>query len=274
MVVTDLDGTLFQSNHRASPRNLQTLEELGREGIVRVIATGRSLHSAHKALPEGFPVDYLLFSSGAGIMEWPGQRILHAVSMDRRQVRRAFAVLAGRGVDFMLHLPVPESHRFFHYKRSHLRNPDFEARLAAYDPFGVAGDIARLPEEPACQLVVVEPPEVQPSVYEELRGELSGFTVIRTTSPLDGCSRWIEIFPAQVSKSQAAAWLARKLRVRRSGILAVGNDYNDQDLLEWAPKACLVGGCSAELLGRFPLVSRGEEADFAEAVEEWRNSAR
>jgi hydroxymethylpyrimidine pyrophosphatase-like HAD family hydrolase len=73
-----------------------------------------------------------------------------------------------------------------------------------------------------------------------------------------------------VSKSQAAAWLAREQRVRRDGILAVGNDYNDLDLLQWAPKACLVGGCSAELLGRFPLISRGEEADFAEAVEEWR----
>jgi hydroxymethylpyrimidine pyrophosphatase-like HAD family hydrolase len=270
MVVTDLDGTLFQSNHRVSPRNLRTLEELGRDGVLRAIATGRNLYSARKALPEDFPVDYLLFSSGAGVMEWPGQRLLRAISMDPHQARRAFAVLAERGVDFMLHRPIPESHRFLYYKRGLRQNPDFEARLIVYAQFAVAGDIARLPDEPACQLVVVEPPEVQPSAYESLRAELSGFTVIRTTSPLDGCSRWIEIFPPQVSKSQAAAWLARERQVQPDGILAVGNDYNDLDLLQWASKACLVGGCSVELLGRFPLVSRGEEADFAEAVEDWR----
>ena len=273
MVVTDLDGTLFQSNHRVSPRNLRALEELGRDGISRVIATGRNLYSARKALPDDFPVDYLLFSSGAGVMKWPGQKLLRAVTMDPQQARRAFAVLAARGLDFMLHRPIPESHRFLYYKQGPRRNSDFEARLSVYAQFAVAGDISRPPDEPACQLVVVEPPEVQPSAYESLRAELTGFTVIRTTSPLDSCSRWIEIFPPQVSKSQAAAWLARKMRVPRDGILAIGNDYNDLDLLQWAPTAFLVGGCSAELLGRFPLISRGEEADFAEAVEEWRQEA-
>jgi hypothetical protein len=270
MVVTDLDGTLFQSNHQVSPLNLQALELLGREGILRVIATGRNLYSARKALPVGFPVDYLVFSSGAGIMEWTGQRLLRAVSMDRDQVRRAFAVLAGSGLDFMLHRPIPESHCFLYYRRSLLPNPDFEARLTVYAPFAEAGEIAQVPEAPACQFVVVEPPEARPSAYESLRAELCGFTVIRTTSPLDGQSRWIEIFPPQVSKSQAAAWLARHRRVERGGILAVGNDYNDLDLLEWAPKAFLVGGCSPELLGRFPLISRGQDADFAGAVEAWR----
>jgi hydroxymethylpyrimidine pyrophosphatase-like HAD family hydrolase len=270
MVVTDLDGTLFQSNHRASPLNLQALEQLGREGILRVIATGRNLYSARKALPDGFPVDYLVFSSGAGIMEWPGQRLLRALSMDRDQVRRAFAVLAGSGLDFMLHRPIPESHCFIYYRRSNLPNPDFEARRAIYAQFAAAGEIAQVPETPACQFVVVEPAEAHPSAYEGLRAQLSGFTVIRTTSPLDGQSRWIEIFPPQVSKSQAAAWLARHRQVKRGGILAIGNDYNDLDLLDWAPKACLVGGSSPELLGRFPLISRGEDADFAEAVEEWR----
>ena len=41
MVVTDLDGTLFQKERKASARNLETLRLLGDDGVLRVIATGR-----------------------------------------------------------------------------------------------------------------------------------------------------------------------------------------------------------------------------------------
>jgi len=94
MVVTDLDGTLFQRDRRPSPRNLRTLVKLGRRGRLRVIATGRNLFSARKVLPLDFPVDYLLFSSGAGIMDWPAQKLLRAVSMGQAEVDRAFRALA------------------------------------------------------------------------------------------------------------------------------------------------------------------------------------
>jgi hydroxymethylpyrimidine pyrophosphatase-like HAD family hydrolase len=273
MVVTDLDGTLFQGERRASPSNLRALEELGRDGVLRVIATGRNLYSARRVLPDGFPVDYLLFSSGAGVMEWRGQRLLRAVSMSGEQVERTFAVLADRGLDFMLHQPIPESHRYFYYRLSARENPDFEARMAIYAEFAVPGDIARPPGGPACQFVVVEPPETEPSAYQGLRAALSGLTVIRTTSPLDGRSRWIEVFSPQVSKSQAAAWLARERHIERDEVLAVGNDYNDLDLLEWAPRACLVGGSPPELGERFTVISGHAEADFAAAVDAWRKGA-
>ena len=46
LVVTDLDGTLLGSNREAGKRNLHTLHNLGEQGILRVIATGRSLFSA------------------------------------------------------------------------------------------------------------------------------------------------------------------------------------------------------------------------------------
>lgn len=271
MVVTDLDGTLFQCDRLISPSNLRALEQLGREGVLRVIATGRNLYSARKVLPDGFPIDFLLFSSGAGVLEWAGQRLLRAVSMSPRQVQRALAALAARRLDFMLHRPIPDNHRFYFFRRSGRNNPDFEARLAVYGPFAEPGDIDHPPRGPACQLLAVEPPEREPSAYDDLRRQLSGLTVIRSTSPLDGRSRWIEIFSPRVSKAKAAAWLVRRQRIQRARILAVGNDYNDLDLLEWAPKACLVGGSAPELAERFAVISGSFDADFAAAVEAWRN---
>jgi len=112
MVVTDLDGTLFQRDHKMSPRNLRTLVELGRRGTLRVIATGRNLFSARKVLPPDFPVDFVLFSSGAGVMDWPAQRLIRSVSMSAEEVARAFRALATRRLDFMVQRPIPDNHYF------------------------------------------------------------------------------------------------------------------------------------------------------------------
>jgi hydroxymethylpyrimidine pyrophosphatase-like HAD family hydrolase len=268
MVVTDLDGTLFQSDRRVSPRNLRTLVELGRRGRLRVIATGRNLFSVRKVLPLDFPVDYVLFSSGAGVMDWPAQRLLRSAAMSAVEVARAFRALRARGLDFMVHRPIPENHHFLYYSAGG-DNPDFEARKAVYAPFAFAGDLREPPTGEACQLLAVEPARRRPSAYEGLVVELAGLTVLRSTSPLDGRSCWIEVFPAHVSKSQAAAWLARERGVDPRRVLAVGNDWNDLDLLEWASSRCLVAGAPPEMASRFPVADSGDDSDFAEAVEAW-----
>jgi hydroxymethylpyrimidine pyrophosphatase-like HAD family hydrolase len=268
MVVTDLDGTLFQKDHRISRRNYQTLLELGARDIVRVIATGRSLYSAHKILSPGFPIDFLVFSSGAGIMAWSGQEILFSASMNGREVSLAFDALKRRSLDFMVHRPIPENHYFIYFSSGE-PNPDFEARCRLYRDFAAPGSNG--PPESACQLVAIEPHFRSTSCFSEIREELGHLTVVRTTSPLDGKSGWIEIFSGSVSKAQAAMRLVRRLGVREEAVMAIGNDYNDLDLLGWAARSFVVGGAPQELLNRFPAVRSEDESDFSEAVALWRN---
>jgi hydroxymethylpyrimidine pyrophosphatase-like HAD family hydrolase len=55
-------------------------------------------------------------------------------------------------------------------------------------------------------------------------------------------------------------------------VLAVGNDYNDLDLLEWAGTPRLAAGAPRELAARFPVASSGDDSDFSAAVEEWERS--
>ncbi len=45
MLITDLDGTLLGSNGSLTKQDQEALLCLGNKGIVRVIATGRSLYS-------------------------------------------------------------------------------------------------------------------------------------------------------------------------------------------------------------------------------------
>ena len=70
LLATDLDGTLLNAERRAGERDLGTLRELAAAGVCRAAVTGRSLHSVRRVLPPDFPIDYLVFSSGTGILDW------------------------------------------------------------------------------------------------------------------------------------------------------------------------------------------------------------
>ena len=264
LVVTDLDGTLLDSASRLSGANRRTLETLGRNGVVRAVATGRSLYSARLVMHEGFPVDYLAFSSGAGIVSWKDGRLIRSLAMTPSLVDRLVARLRGLALDFMVQHAAPDSHRF-RFVRSSRRNVDFGRRVERYRRFaqplrdGVRGEFE------VSQFVVIEPPGTD-SHLDLLVREFEEVHVVRTTSPLDHASTWIELFPDGVSKSHASDWLRERHAIDPARTVAVGNDYNDLDMLEWAEHACVVSNAPQSMRERYAVVGANDDDGFTEAV--------
>jgi hydroxymethylpyrimidine pyrophosphatase-like HAD family hydrolase len=264
IVVTDLDGTLLDSRHTLGAADRTTLEELGERGIVRVVATGRSLYSALLALPADAPIDYLCHSSGAGVLRWVDRQNLRVVNMPAAHAAELALRLIERELDFMLHYAIPDNH-YFYAHRCGRTNADFERRARRYAAFGSVLALPLAAARDMSQALVIEPPPER-GRHSELTSALPEFQVIRTTSPLDGASTWIEIFPRGVSKAAAASWLWPASRAGSLGRLAVGNDYNDLDLLDWADLACVVSNAPADLRARYTRVGSNDEGGFSQAV--------
>jgi hydroxymethylpyrimidine pyrophosphatase-like HAD family hydrolase len=266
MVVTDLDGTLLDRHSRLADADRAALEALGRQGVPRVVATGRSLYSARRVLDPGFPIDYLAFSTGAGILDWASGEILLAHGLESEEVRLAVRVLSERRLDFMVHEGIPDNHRFL-WRAAGGGCADFERRRGRHEDHArpLVGDWPQ--ERRASQLLAVEP-DGGDSCPDELCAALGGLSVILATSPLDHASRWLEIFAPGVSKSAASAWLARRHGVDPRAVWAVGNDYNDRDLLAWAGRPRVVANAVPELRALYPMVAAHDEGGFAEAVAE------
>jgi Cof subfamily protein (haloacid dehalogenase superfamily) len=262
-MVTDLDGTLLDGQSRLSAGNRRALDELARAGVARMITTGRSLYSARKVLTDDFPIDYLSVSSGSTTLAWRDQELLDRHDMSVEQASKAITALLSHGVDFMIHRAAPDNHRF-DYHRVLADNPDFARRIDRYQEYARPWDRAH-PQQPICQLLAVEPPESE-SVYQQLVSELSFLNVVLTTSPLDHASRWIEIFPPQVSKGRSAQSVAARLEITEARVFAIGNDYNDRDLLEWASRSFVVANAPAELRDRYTVVASNDDDGFAEAA--------
>lgn len=270
LLVTDLDGTLLGADRRLRDCDRAALNRLGRDGWRRAIATGRSLHSFGLVAGQRFPVDYVVFSSGAGIYDVRDRRLLRSHTLTGRQTDLAARVLRALDLDFMVHRPIPDNHHF-QYRRSGRPNPDFDVRIDRYRRFG--SPLAGAPG-PGAQLLAVLPVDRSEPSRDKVADLLPDLTVIRTTSPLDHRSTWIEIFPREVSKGQAAAWLAARHGIRRGQVCAVGNDYNDGDLLAWAGSSYVVANAAPELRARYDVVAAAGGCGVAEAIGRWRSSPR
>lgn len=266
---TDLDGTLLQSDRKASIRSLETLKMLGRKNIWRAVVTGRTHRSARTVLSDTFPIDFLITSSGVGIFDFQNQTLVESHSLAAGDVRRVTGYLIDGGYDFMVHAPVPENHTFEYWEQNE-DNPDFVRRrqngaehCRPLNPGGPGNG-------GASQFVVVCPTEADPwRTHDALSNALTDLSVIRTTSPSDHQSTWFEIFPKQVSKARSAARLCERLGVDARRSAAVGNDYNDSDMLQWSGFPFVVRNAPGPLRARFPVVSDHNADGFSEAVQRW-----
>ena len=264
MVITDLDGTLLNPQHQVSDIDFKSLKLLGERKIYRVIATGRSVFSLSKVIPPDFPIDYLIFSSGSGILNWNTKKILYVRSLKTDQVAAIANFLIKMNVDFMIQRPIPDNH-YFVYHQTGNENPDFYHRIEIYMQF--AQPLAGSPEEfgNAGQFLAIIEKDV--TIYEQIKNGLSQFNVFRSSSPLDGKSIWIEIFPKTVSKGSAAAWLCQRLGCHPTAVVGIGNDYNDIDLLNWTQHSFVVENAPYELKQKFEITDSNTHSGFTKAVQ-------
>lgn len=265
IAVSDLDGTLLPSLGHISKRNYQTLLKLKEENIIRVIATGRTLYSALAVLPEDFPIDYLIFSSGAGIMQWDTKELIYSQQIEAKEVQDLSEILIEHEIDFMILDPIPLNHQFWYYQSGH-KNSDFDRRLALYKQFATPVGKLEDTKRDACQILAILPNKED--WFEELKTKFNDIKIIRATSPLDHESIWMEIFPLHISKGKGCQWLCDRLGISQQESFVIGNDYNDIDLLEWGAISFVVANAPTELKTKYRVTDTVTNNGFAKAVNE------
>ncbi len=273
LFITDFDRTLLKDDKTISHEDIKTLEMLRLRKIVTAIATGRSAYSFEKALKDigmadgdnFLPVDYVIFSTGAGIMEFPGGRVIFQKAVPSSDIGKITNYMDLRKVDYMVHKSIPDT-RYFLYKSHGNHNPDFQTRLALYKEYAVPLKDGQPHYDSATEVLAIIPGGADLDAIETIKRDLSGFSVIHATSPLDHLSSWIEVFHKDVSKARAASWLVKRLGVNRKNVISVGNDYNDQDLLAWSGKGFVVENAPAPLRQVFKTVSSNNRCGVSRAV--------
>ena len=266
MVVTDLDGTLLQTDHSISPADQETLERLGILGLCRVAATGRNLYKVRLVLNENSPFDYVIFSSGAGIMDWKTQKLLRAMSIPDAITRKLTDYLIGEKYNFKISRELPDNHNFGWWKSYEC--PELKRYVEHHKKFGDAIEIDPDHLFTSSQFLMFFPIESNQFeiVKEKIQAEFPELSIIKTTSPLNPGYIWMEIFPGGVSKAHGIEEICRITGISQQNTLGIGNDFNDLEMLEFTQHSYVVGNAPEELKMKYLISLAHYENGFSHAV--------
>lgn len=270
LAAIDLDGTLLDGNSTISPANRRALAEAASRGVQIVVVTGRRYQSAQKILQQ-MPCPVTLISSNGAMAVSTAGEILHRdflPSPVALQVLRAareyrpYAVaifeIPGRGQVVMQHGAVTEGPLGWYQTHSPellVQVSDLEEVLAT-DPIQLmfGGPPERVgPLEPFL-LNRFHPPHFHLTWTKYLARNLSILDVMN-----QGCTKGRAL----------AAWAARA-GILPSQVMAIGDNYNDVEMLRFAGQPVLMGNSSAGLAGEgWPVTLANEQDGVAAAIEKY-----
>jgi len=270
LIAIDIDGTLLDPHFQISPRNAAALLAAHEAGAQILLATGRRHDYALPVARElGFPV-WLISSNGALIRSTEGETFYFdrlprasAIKLIRHMDQfRGNAVLTfdRPGHDALILERVEELNqtisRWIQNNESYIRYVSpLEDALLHEDPIQAmyCGRVARM-EEAQLQLAKAD-------FLEEI-------TIMRTQyDHRDLCI--LDILNRDCSKGHALRRWAEHHSIPREQIMAIGDNYNDLEMLEFAGLPIVMGNASEDLRQNgWKVTASNAESGVAQALEE------
>ncbi|MDR0356349.1 MAG: Cof-type HAD-IIB family hydrolase [Deltaproteobacteria bacterium] len=246
----DFDGTIKPAKLEVAPADIDALAELKSQGLTLVAATGRGIFSFRRSCPKGLSPDHLIFSSGLGLCRWtddgPGPIVFsRRFTVEERDRALAACLEIKRG--FYAFEPPPDCHKHVYFDPENFpQTAGYAQRLISYQEFATP---YRLGQDlgPRSEFLITAPIAEMPAVKAQFEKICPGLSLLFSSSPFGDPSMWLEILPPGVNKGEAAKRLAQILGVERENCVAIGNDFNDLELLSWAGSAFVTANGAEDL---------------------------
>ena len=230
LIALDIDGTLTEHLGTVSGRVVESIARIKEAGTMVVLATGRTL-STTAPVARAVGLDgWLVCSNGAVLATVEPEMIIETVTFDPRSVLDQLKVVLPQAV-----YAVEDVHGVFHTTEmfgagalgTAIRQVPFEHLLT----------------EPVTRLVV-RSEEHREEGFGHLVEEMGLHSVIFGA----GDVAWMDIGPAGVNKATMLATLCARLNINPTKTLAIGDFWNDIEMLSWAGVGVAMGGAPAAVV--------------------------
>lgn len=261
LIAVDIDGTLLNSASGISETNLRALAEAHRAGVHVVLATGRR-HAFALPIARLLGFEPYIISSNGALSHDPCGKLL-AMTLMPRQIARAVldqmqswtnaAVLtfnrAGAGA-LVVQSRAALVGRIARWVESNLEY------ILEVKPIQEA-----LTEDPIQTMFCGTISEMREAVAQLKRGVVSGSVSIHVTQYDDRDLCIFDVLPPGCTKGHALAGICKSLGIGREDVLAVGDNYNDGEMLEFAGHAFVVANAHEDMKGMGWQVTRSNDED-------------
>jgi Cof subfamily protein (haloacid dehalogenase superfamily) len=225
LVALDIDGTLVGDDLIIGPDTLAAVRAARRRGVVVTLVTGRMVSSAMRFARE--------LGLDAPLVGYQGGLIRAMPDEGSRRIGR-----------LLLHTPLPAAvaREIVEWTRSMGLDPHLNRLeqfiLRADDPHAddyssfmgaraeLAPDLIAAIRHPITKVLAVADPPIPTEVAPLARERFAGRADVTISHP-----RFLEFVAPGVSKGRAIRWLARRVKVPLGATLAIGDQWNDVEML-------------------------------------------
>jgi Cof subfamily protein (haloacid dehalogenase superfamily) len=224
LAAIDVDGTLVDQTNALSPGVREAVRALADAGIAIVVATGRAMPGTVEVVERlGLDDGFAVTSNGAIVVGYHPFNVLHSVTFDASEaVRRvlehvpdALVAVEEVGVGYRVNEPFPEG--------------EVSGRITVED-------VDSLVSEPVTRVVIRAPEHDAQEFADVVKG--LGLT---DTNYYIGYTAWLDLAPQGVSKASGLEMVCARLDIARADVLAIGDGFNDVEMLEWAGRGVAMG---------------------------------
>ncbi len=275
LLAIDIDGTLLNSQFQIPPANLDALRRAHEAGVDLVLVTGRR-HTFALPIAQQLGFNLGLISSNGAVTRSLSGELFHRDLLPLATARELCAAMR-------------------EYRGNTVLTFDTETKgaLVLERMDELTGSIQRWLEKnmqfidfvvPIEKALVTDPVQAMfCGTIERMRGALQALadftlrdriTVLRTEyPPRDLCI--VDVLNQDCSKGHALERWAAYRGIPREQVMAIGDNYNDIEMLEFAGIPVIMGNASSELRGRGWMVTAAhDEAGVAQAVEQVLSGAK
>ena len=266
LIAVDLDGTLLNSHLEISPANRQALATASEQGIRIVIITGRRYHSARPLL-DSLPCPVTLVTSNGAMVRTLSGDVLHRNFLPREvaiQVLEAaveyrpYAVALfdnpGCGQVMMQQNASPDGPLRWYLRTAR------EYLLQVMDlPTALPGD--------PIQVMFGGPPAFLEPLERLLCASPAGRHVHLTwTKYFERDISLLDVMNFGCSKASGLKWLLDQMGSDASEVMAIGDNYNDLEMLQIAGCPVVMGNSTPGLAGDGRHVTKTNDEDGVAAA--------
>ncbi|ALS23923.1 MULTISPECIES: Cof-type HAD-IIB family hydrolase [Paenibacillus] len=229
MLAIDIDDTLINDKKQITEGTKQALSAAVSQGVIVTLATGRMYASAKQLAAELSLNVPLITYMGSLVKNALDGQVLYERTVPLDAARAIFEFCRDRGLHLQTYvddvLYVQES------------NEKAEAYAALSKiPYTVYPDFEKLVLMPSAKLLIIDDSEVLDRIAPSLR-ELAGGSVHMTKSK----PHFLEIVHAEGTKGHALSHLAQHFGLELSQVIAIGDSWNDREMLEVAGLGVAMG---------------------------------
>lgn len=257
VILTDLDGTLFRTDGKISPKDIAAVSLFIAEGGYFGLGTGREPHNALLHLP-GVPLNGpSIVLNGAAVYDFAAGRYLDCVPIDMEAAIDVEQHIQAQNMP--LDQQIYTTDGIFYASPLEDANPGF---LRIHQPTSFL-PLEKLKEKTWIKIVLLEREAdalLPVHAYMKEKGYDKRLAVIEGTTDVVKIGKYQELLPEGVNKGTAVPLLKQLPQYTGRTVFAVGDYWNDYEMLQAADIGCAPENAIDEVkaVSRFVLPSHND----------------